>query len=157
MEYNYSQQNTQNQTYQPQNFNQMPPIRKLNDNRGLAKLILLSIITLGIYSWFFYANIAKEVDIICSRIDGKKTMSYWLLLFIVGPFTLGIGYLVWFHKLCNRMGDELRRRNLSEQISAGTFWGWNIAGTLIIVGPLVFIYKFAKASNCLNSDYNLRG
>ena len=80
-----------------------------------------------------------------------------LLFFLVGPITGGIANLVWNHRICNRMGTELSRRGLPYKISASTFWLWGILGSLIIVGPLVFLSKFCKAMNFLASDYNTYG
>jgi len=75
------------------------PVAQLRTNRGLLKLILLSLVTLGIYGLIVTAHISEDVNVVCSRYDGKKTMNYWLLIFLVGPLTLGIGYIVWMHKL----------------------------------------------------------
>jgi len=133
------------------------PVGQLKTNRGLLKLLLLSLITFGLYPLFFYASISNDINVICSRYDGKKTMNFWLLALIVTPLTCGIGALVWCHRISNRIGDEMRRRNLPHAISAGTFWGWNILGTLIGIGPFVFIYKFCRAMNLLCKDYNHRG
>lgn len=133
------------------------PVGQLKTNRGMIKLLLLTLITFGIYPLFFYASMADDVNAICSRYDGKKTMNYWLLAFIVAPLTLGIGGIVWCHKMCNRIGSEMRRRNLPHAISAGTYWGWNTLGCLIVVGPFVFLHKLCKAMNTLAADYNTYG
>lgn len=84
-------------------------------------------------------------------------MHYCLLFFVVNPLTLGIGYFVWNHKLCNRIGDEMARRGLEQSISAKTFWGWNVLGILLLVGPFVYIAKVADAMNALASHYNREG
>ena len=85
-------------------------------------------------------------------------MHYCLLRFLVGPFTLGIGALVWHHRLCNRIDDELRRRGIAYRFGAGAFWGWNIFGTLLLLtGPFIYRYKLIKAMNQLCEDYNARG
>ena len=133
------------------------PVGQLKTNRGFIKLLLLSLITFGLYPLFFYASIGNDVNVICSRYDGKKTMNYWLLFFLVGPLTCGIGYIVWIHKLSNRIGKEMDRRNLPHRISAGTYWLWNTLGLLIAVGPLVYIYKLCKAMNTLAKHYNTYG
>ena len=83
------------------------PAYRLKTNRGWLKLILLSVITLGIYPIIFYSGISDDVNLVCGRYDGKKTMHYCLLLFVVGPLTLGIGSLVWYHRICNRIGLSL--------------------------------------------------
>ena len=133
------------------------PVAQLKTNRGLIKLFLLSLITFGLYPLFFYASVADDVNVICSRYDGKKTMNYWLMTFIVAPLTMGIGGLVWCHNLSNRIGNEMKRRNLPHRISAGTFWLWNTLGLLIGIGPLVYIHKLCKAMNTLAKNYNTCG
>jgi hypothetical protein len=133
------------------------PVGQLKTNRGLVKLILLSLITFGIYPIVFYSSISNDINVIASRYDGKKTMHYCLLMFVVAPLTLGIGALVWIHKLYNRIGNEMRRRGLRNAISAGTFWGWTLLGSFIVVGPFIAMHKLCKAMNALSKDYNVNG
>ena len=133
------------------------PANTLRTNRSLLKTILLSLITLGIYSLVVMSNVGEDVNTVCSRHDGKHTMHYCLVFFIFSWLTLGIVPLVWQHRICNRMGDELKRRGLNYEFSASTFWLWGILGALIIVGPFVFGHKFFKAMNISNADYNVKG
>ncbi len=134
-----------------------PPATRLKTDRNYFITLLLSLITLNICGIITYANMTDDVNAVCSRYDGKKSMNYYLLYFLVGPVTLGIAGLVWFHNICARIGNELERRNIGYGFGAKDFWLWNVLGCLIIVGPFVFGYKFFKAVNILNADYNLRG
>lgn len=145
------------QQTQEQPYVSNAPVAQLKTNRGLLKTILLSLITFGIYGVAVYAGIGNDTNIVCSRYDGKKTMSYWLMFFLITPITLGIGLLVWTHKLYNRIGNELKRRQIDYSLSAGTFWGWTILGSLIIVGPFVATHKLMVASNKINADFNVKG
>ena len=133
------------------------PVGQVKTNRGLLRFILFSIITLGIYPLVFYSSISNDINVIASRYDGKRTMHYCLLFFLIGPLTLGIAYLVWPHKISNRIGNELHRRGIPFSFGAGTFWGWNILGSLIFVGPFIYLHKLAKAMNLLGQHYNLNG
>mgnify|MGYP002564047216 CR=1 FL=1 len=146
-----SESNTFVRTHNPS------PVGQLKTDRGFWKLFFLSLITLGIYPIVFWSGISNDINVIASRYDGKKTMHYCLLFFVVNPLTLGIGYFVWNHKLCNRIGDEMARRGLEQSISAKTFWGWNVLGILLLVGPFVYIAKVADAMNALASYYNREG
>ena len=150
-----NQTQTPNQT-QAQPQSQMPKIN-LKTNRGLVKFILLSIITLGIYSIVYFSSVSSDINIIASRYDGKKTMHYCLLIFVVGPITLGIGTIVWYHKISARIGQELHRRDIGYGFSAATFWLWNVLGALIVVGPFVYLHKLSKAMNMLCQNYNTNG
>lgn len=133
------------------------PVKSLPTNRGAIKAIILTILTLGIYSIVLYERMSREINVTASRYDGKKTMSYALMFFLVTPLTLGIGALVWFHKISNRIGDELKRRNINYSFGAGSFWLWNVLGCLIIIGPFVYLHKIIKAINLINEDYNING
>lgn len=136
---------------------QYAPIGQLNTNRGLLKFILLNIVTLGIYSIVFYSGVSSDINIVASRYDGKKTMHYCLLFFLVGPFTFSIGYFVWFHNISKRIGNELRRRGINYQFGASDFWLWNVLGAIIIVGPFIYLHKLSAAMNMMNIDYNAKG
>ncbi len=144
----------ENQTVTP---NVAQPVGQLKTNRGLLKFILLSIVTLGIYSIVFYSSISSDINLIAARYDGKKTMHYCLLFFLVGPITFGIAYIVWAHKISARIGNELKRRGISYSFSAGSYWLWNVLGSVIVVGPLVYLHKLAKAMNLLSESYNING
>ena len=142
-----------NQNYQAS----AAPVGQLKTNRGLLKYILLSFITFGIYGIVVMSSISNDINIVASRYDGKKTMHYCLLFFLVGPITFGIGYLVWFHKISNRIGSELMRRGITYSFGASDFWLWNVLGSLIIVGPFIYVYKLFKATNMMCDHYNING
>ncbi len=134
------------------------PVGQLKTNRGLIKYILLSIITFGIYPLVFMSAISSDINTICSRYDGKKTMHFCLLVFIITPITFGIAPLVWYHRISARIGGELNRRGIGYSFGAGSFWGWNVLGTLLFgVGPFVYLHKLAKAMNKLCENYNVNG
>lgn len=136
---------------------QARPVGQLKTNRGLLKFILLSLITFGIYSIVFYSSISTDINVIASRYDGKKTMHYCLLFFIVSPITLGIASIVWIHKISARIGNELSRRGVAYSFGAADFWLWGVIGSLIAVGPLVYLHKLAHAMNKLSENYNING
>lgn len=133
------------------------PAILLNTNRGLAKFILLSLITFGIYGLVVMSTISTDINTIAGKYDGKKTMNFCLLMFIFSWLTFGIAPIVWYHRISARVGNELVRRNLPYSFGAGTFWGWDILGALIVVGPFVYMYKLLNAMNILCADYNRKG
>lgn len=133
------------------------PIRPLKTNRSLAKYILLGIITCGIYDIVVLSGISTDINTIASRYDGKKTMHFCLMLFIFMPITAFIADFVWFHKISARIGQELRRRSINFSFGARDYWLWCILGSLIIIGPYVYIYDLIAASNKLAEDYNING
>ncbi len=133
------------------------PVGQLKTNKSLLKYVLLSLITFGIYGIVVMSSVSNDINVVASRYDGKKTMHYCLLLFLVGPVTFGIAYFVWYHRISNRIGGELARRGLPYSFSASDYWLWNILGAFIVVGPFVYYYKMFKAVNMINANYNING
>ena len=148
-------QNNYNYNYgQPQYAR---PVRQLSTNRGLVKYILLGLITFGIYPLVVMSAVSTDINDIASRYDGKKTTHFLLMSLLLSWLTLGIYPLVWYHGLSDRIGRELARRGIAYSFGAGTFWGWNVLGAFIGVGPLVYLHKLLKAMNLLSGHYNVNG
>lgn len=133
------------------------PVGQLKTNRGLLKYILLSMITFGIYGIVVMSCVSTDINVVAGRYDGKKTMHYCWVYFLLSWLTFGIVPLVWYHKISARIGMELRRRGIDYKFGAGSFWGWNILGSLILVGPLVYLHKLLKSMNLLAASYNVKG
>ena len=133
------------------------PVKKLKTNRGLLKFILLSIITFGIYPLVIMSAVSTDINIIATRYDGKKTMHFCLLVFIFSWLTFGIAPIVWYHRISARIGKELTRRGIAYSFGAGSFWGWDILGALIVVGPFIYMHKLFRAMNLLSANYNAKG
>lgn len=160
----YQQQSQPQQQYQQpvvyqQNIYQqnMAPVGQLKTNKALWKVILFGILTFGIYPIVVMSSVSDSINIVASRYDGKRTMHYCLLIFLVAPITLGIGSIVWYHRISGRIGNELRRRGIPYSFSAGSYWLWCVLGVLIIIGPFVYMHKLLKATNLLCQSYNLNG
>ena len=132
------------------------PQLQLPTARGLGKMIFLGILTLGIYPIVIWSRIVTELNIAASRYDGKRTMPYFAMV-MLAPVTLGVYAFVWMHKFCGRIGAELDRRGLDCNFGPKTFWLWNILGSLIVVGPFIFVHKLMKAMNKINEDFNTNG
>jgi len=147
------------QTDMPMNMppQMMAPVKQLKTNRGLAKFILLSIITFGIYALVVMTGLSDDINIIASRYDGKKTMNFLLVSLILTPVTCGIFALVWYHQLSARIGAELERRGIDYSFGAKDFWLWSFLGSMIIVGPFIYTHKLFKAMNLLSENYNING
>lgn len=137
--------------------NSCAPVGQLKTNRGLLKFLLLGLVTFGIYPLVYFSSISNDINVIASRYDGKKTMHYCLLTFIVAPITFGIGGIVWCHRISNRIGSELSRRGVGYAFSAADFWLWNVLGALIVVGPFIYLHRLSVAMNKLAANYNLYG
>jgi len=118
------------------------PVGQLATNRSLAKFILLSLITFGIYGIVVMSSVSTDINAIASRYDGKKTMHYCLVVFVFAALTLGIVPLVWSHKISARIGSELNRRGINYSFGAKDFWLWGILYSISYNFPLSFLIFF---------------
>lgn len=159
MDGNFNNQNMNNQAFnQPyQQPGYQMPLGTLKTNRGLWKTILLNIVTCGIYGIVFYSSLGEDINTIARRRDGKNTLHYCLVYFLLGPITCEIFSLVWIHGLSARIGEEARMRGIQTDFGASTFWLWNVLGSLIIVGPFIYLHKLCKTMNALCENYNRFG
>ena len=99
----------------------VPAGAALRTKRGLLKFVLLGLITFGIYDIWQMSEVGETLNLIATRRDGKRTMHYCLMFFLLGWLTLGIGWLVWFHKLSSRIGTEQAARGLPVTVTAATY------------------------------------
>ncbi len=137
--------------------NQQTMRRMLKTDRSFLMYFLLSLVTFGIYPIIAFTTISEDINTIASQYDGKKTMNYCIMFFLLSPLTCGIYGIYWFHTFSDRIGNELRRRNCNYEFGAVTWWLWCVLGSLIIVGPFVYIYKLFQAMNLLCASYNQYG
>lgn len=126
---------------------------RLKDDRGLLSYILLSIITCGIYSYYFLYKMAHDVNIACEG-DGENTSG--LVAFILLSFiTCGIYAWVWYYKLGNRLAANAPRYGLSFQENGTTVILWLIFGSLLCcIGPFIAMNILIKNSNKICNAYN---
>lgn len=127
----------------------------INANRGIGKYILFTILTCGIYSYWFIYQLAQDVNAICSE-DGKQTGG--LLEFILlSTITCGIYSWFWYYNIGNRLADNARRYNLNFQENGTTVLMWMIFGSFLCgIGPLIGMNILIKNTNTLASAYNIK-
>ena len=127
--------------------------RKLTTNRNMWKLMILNILTLGVYSVFFFTPLADELDKISPKKDRSKTMSFFAA-YVLAFFTASIVMTYWHYQIADRIDDALSECGIPMDFGTGDFWGWYFFGSLILVGPFIYFHKLCKAMNALCEDYN---
>ena len=132
-----------------------PTATRIPTNRSLIAYILLSIITCGIYSYYFIYSIARDVNTMC-REDGQKTGG--LLAFILLSFvTCGFYGLYWEYKLGNRLAANAPRYGLTFQENGTSVLLWYLVGALLCgIGPWVAMHILIRNTNALAAAYNAR-
>lgn len=121
-------------------------------NRSVLAFILLSVITFGIYTLFFWSKYAQDMNIVCQG-DGKHTRGIFARI-IFSILTLGIYDLIWMYNVGERISANAHRRNIHCNITGGSILLWYILGSLIIVGPLIALHKMIHGLNDLCYAYN---
>lgn len=126
--------------------------RYVDDDRSFVLWVILTIITCGIYNWYFVYCLARDLNIMCEH-DGEETpgLATFILLSIV---TCGIYSYWWYFKVGNRLQDNAPRYGLQFQENGTTILMWQILGLLIGVGPFVAMYILIKNTNALAARYN---
>lgn len=153
---NYNQGYNANQNYSNgYNNGTIPPYSgtRLKDDRGLASYIILSIITCGIYSYYFIYKMAHDVNIACDG-DGENT-SGLVAFVLLSLITCGIYAWFWYYNLGNRLAANGPRYGLSIQENGTTVLLWQIFGAFICgIGPFVAMHILIKNSNKICNAYN---
>ena len=125
---------------------------QVKTNRSFIGLILLSILTLGIYPLFFWHRYVQDVNTICAG-DGKNTRGV-LALIVFGILTLGIYCFVWTYGMQKRLQENAGRYNAGVISGGGTVLLWQIFGPLLFgLGGLVGLYIQVDSMNRLAYNY----
>lgn len=126
---------------------------RLKADRSLIAYILLTIITCGIYSWYFIYALARDVNAACAG-DGKSTAGL-IKLVLLSMITCGFYGIYWYYSLGNRLAANAPRYGLNFQENGTTVLLWYLVGVLACgIGPLVAMHIIIKNTNALCGAYN---
>jgi hypothetical protein len=105
--------------------------------RGTGKCVLLLIVTLGIYSWFWYYSVHEEMK----RHKNGEGLGGGLALVL----TIFVG-IVMPYITSDEVGKLYERRGQPKPVSALTGL-WYFPGMFIVVGPIIWFVKTNRALN----------
>ncbi len=131
---------------------------KLTTDRSLVAYILLTLITCGIYGYYFIYNLAKEINIACAD-DSERTPG--LASYIIFSFlTCGFYSIYWEYKIANRIAANASRYGLVIEENGTAVVLWRIFGALIcvlgtFVGTNILIRNANRICHAYNKKYNL--
>ena len=111
--------------------------------RGTGVCILLMVVTLGIYSWFWWYGTHEEMKRHSGR--GLGGVIALLLAIFVG--------IVMPYLTSNEVGELYERRGQEKPVSALTGL-WYFPGIFLLVGPLIW---FVKTNGALNAYWKSLG
>lgn len=125
----------------------------LKTDRGLLSYIILSIITCGIYSYYFLYKLASDVNTACEG-DGETTAGL-LQLIVLSYLTCGIYAWIWYYKLGNRLANNAPRYGMAFQENGTTVLMWQIFGAILCgIGPFIAMNILIKNTNKICDAYN---
>lgn len=124
-------------------------------DRSLVIYILLSIITCGIYGYYFVYTMAKDVNQMCKE-DGDKVggLAAYIILSIL---TCGLYQYYWLYKIQNRVQAAGYKYNVPIAESGTTVLLWMVIGSVLCgLGAFVGMHIVIKSTNRLGIAYNGR-
>lgn len=124
-------------------------------DRSLIGWLLLSLVTCGIYSFYFLYCLARDVNTLCQD-DGDYTpgLAEFILLSFV---TCGFYAYYWYYKIGNRLQANAPRYGLAFQENGTTVLLWQIFGALLCgLGPIFAMNIIINNTNAMATAYNTR-
>ncbi len=122
-------------------------------DRSIWMYVLLSIVTCGIYSYYFVYKLAEDVNDLCEG-DGENTSGI-VAFILLGMVTCGIYTIVWWYKLANRLQANGPRYNVPIQENGTTYLLWVLLGSLLCgLGPFIALNFVIQNTNKLSVAYN---
>ena len=128
----------------------------IEERRSLGMYILLTLVTCGIYSFYFYYKFAQDMNTVCDG-DGEHTagLGYYILFSFL---TCGIYAFYWYYKVGNRQAANGPRYGLHIQDDGKTILVWLLLGSLLAgIGAWIALYLMIKNLNMLAHAYNNSG
>ena len=125
----------------------------LKADRSLIAYILLSIITCGIYGYYFIYTVARDVNTACDD-DDEETPG--LGIFILLSFvTCGFYGLYWEYKLANRLQKNAPAFDITIEENGTTILLWRLLGALVCgIGTFIGSYLLIRNINRICEAYN---
>lgn len=126
---------------------------RLQTDRSLIAYIVLSIITCGIYGYYFIYKMAYDVNIACEG-DGETTGGLVAFL-LFNILTCGLYSWYWYYTLGNRLAANSYRYGMSFQENGTTILMWCIIGVFMCgLGPFIAMNILIKNTNKICQGYN---
>lgn len=123
--------------------------------RSLWTYILLTIITCGIYSLYFFYRYTQDLNAVCQG-DGQESPNY-ILVFLLSLITCGIYRYYWLYKQGNRLQEAAPRYGMVFQEDGTAVLLWELLGMFIFVGPFIALHILIKNMNAVANVYNANG
>ena len=127
---------------------------QVNEKRNFWIYLLLSFVTCGIYSIYFWYVYVVDLNTIFAG-DGEDSPNY-LIVFLLSLVTCGIYGIYWQYKQANRIYQQAYSRyGVTVNESGSTILLWNLLGLVTGgIGQMVAEYFMITNLNTVASVYN---
>lgn len=124
--------------------------------RNFWMYLLLSIVTCGIYSLYYWYVFTDDLNRICAeKVPNDKPSMNYLLVILLSIITCNIFYYFWLYQQGNRMQDASRGYGRNFHENGTTYLLWCLFGILLCgLGPLYGVYLMIRNQNILIEEYN---
>ena len=128
----------------------------MKEDRSLFVMVLLAIVTCGIYAivfWYFYQNDLNKV----AEGDGQPEMPNYIIVFLLSIITCGIYYFYWEYKVGNRLHSNAPRYGLQFEENGTTILLWSVIGSALCgIGNFIAMHFMIRNLNMLAREYNIK-
>ena len=139
--------------YNEENNSYSASYRPHIQNKSFLAYLVLSIITLGLYQFYFVYSIARDMNIMCYG-DGEKTRGLAGFI-ILNILTCGFYSLLWYYNLGNRLCFNIKNLGGNCKEDGVTFILLYLVGVFVCFFiSLIAMYLLFKNFNKLAFLYN---
>ncbi len=136
-----------------QQYNTPLATEPLRTDRDILMYVLLTIVTCGIYGYWYVYQMAKDANTICYA-DGDSTPEL-LIYILLSILTCGIYSYYWMYKLANRLQTNGPRYGIAIQEGGSDVLLWFVLGYFTCsLTSYVGMNIIIKNMNALSIAYN---
>lgn len=130
--------------------------RAVKDDRNIFVLVLLTIVTCGIYAYYNIYTMANDINTICS--DDDESTGGLLVYILLSLVTCGFYGIYWEYKLANRIQANAPQFGLFVKESGTDIIMWRLLGALIcglgtFYGEHLLLENMNKIAHAYNAQH----
>ncbi|MEY8337370.1 DUF4234 domain-containing protein [Lachnospiraceae bacterium 62-35] len=123
--------------------------------RSFWMLLLLSTVTCGLYSLFWWFCFIEDTNRICAGRSLEKPSPNYFIVILLSCVTCGIYPIIWLYKQGNRLADAAASYNINNHTTGSTLLLWDLFGSLLCcAGPFICLYMWIDLFNKVADAYN---
>lgn len=126
----------------------------IQNDRNIWVYILLTFVTCGIYSIYFWYRYTEDINLVCDG-DGNESPNY-IIVFLLSLVTFSIYGFYWYYKQGNRLQAIAPSYGLNFQENGTSVLLWMLLGSFLCgIGTFVGMHILMKNMNDIAEPYNM--